>query len=282
MAVRDQRARVLYRLPEQRRFGAGGMPTLLTMVLLAVVVFLGGMVIGRASMTGGGKDGGAATATTAPAATQTPSPTVAATPGTAAAAPAAPAAAATRVGPRRFEAGVGVGYAHSQQGAVAAAANFTRVLSSDLILDTTKRRAAIAALAAPAARARLQKTFDQAVVPLRQGLGVGDTANDGTRVLLRATPVGWRVEDFSDDRAKVAIWVTSVGGSIGGTVAAPIREGWGTTTVELRWVGDDWKLAESTTTDGPVPIADVAPPTAAGELVDKASEFKEFTYAPGP
>jgi len=281
MAVRDQRARVLYRLPEQRRFGAGGMPTLVTLVLLAVVLFLGGMVIGRASMTGGRQGGGAATATTAPAASQTPSPTVAASPGTAAAAP-AETAAATRVGPRRFEAGVGVGYAHSQQGAVAAAANFTRVLSSDLILDTSRRRAAIAALAAPAAKARLQRTFDQAVVSLRQGLGVSDSANDGTQVLLRATPVGWRVEDYSDATAKVAIWVTSVGGSIGGTVAAPIREGWGTTTVELRWVGDDWKLAESTTTDGPVPIADVAPPTAAPELVDKANEFKEFTYAPGP
>jgi hypothetical protein len=280
MAVRDQRARVLYRLPEQRRFGAGGMPTLVTMVLLAVVLFLGGMVIGRASMTGGRQDGGAATATTAPAASQTPSPTVAATPGTAAAP--AEAAAATRVGPRRFEAGVGVGYDHSQQGAVAAAANFTRVLSSDLILDTSRRRAAIAALAAPSAKARLQRTFDQAVVPLRKGLGVSDTANDGAQVLLRATPVGWRVEDYSDEKAKVAIWVTSVGGSVGGTVAAPIREGWGTTTVELRWVGGDWRLAESTTTDGPVPIADVAPPTAAGELVDKANEFKEFTYAPGP
>ena len=279
MAVRDQRARVLYRLPEQRRFGAGGMPTLVTMVLLAVVLFLGGMVIGRASMTRG-QDGGAATATTAPAASQTPSPTVAATPGTAA--DPAEAAAATRVGPRRFEAGVGVGYAHSQQGAVAAAANFTRVLSSDLILDTSRRRAAIAALAAPSAKARLQRTFDQAVVPLRKGLGVSDTANDGAQVLLRATPVGWRVEDYSDEKAKVAIWVTSVGGSVGGTVAAPIREGWGTTTVELRWVGGDWKLAESTTTDGPVPIADVAPPTAAPELVDKANEFKEFTYVPGP
>ena len=280
MAVRDQRARVLYRLPEQRRFGAGGMPTLVTMVLLAVVLFLGGMVIGRASMTGGRQDGGAATATTAPPASQTPSPTVAATPGTAAAAP-AQAAAATKVGPRRFEAGVGVGYAHSQQGAVAAAANFTRVLSSDLILDTSRRRAAIAALAAPSAKARLQRTFDQAVVPLRKGLGVSDTASDGAQVLLRATPVGWRVEDYSDEKVKVAIWVTSVGGSVGGTVAAPIREGWGTTTVELRWVGDDWKLAESTTTDGPVPIADVTPPTAAGELIDKANQFKEFTYAPG-
>jgi hypothetical protein len=278
MAVRDQRARVLYRLPEQRRFGAGGMPTLATMVLLAVVLFLGGMVIGRATMTRDGR-AGAATATTAAAATQTPSPTVAATPGTAAAQ--ADAAASSRVGPRRFEAGVGVGYAHSQQGAVAAAANYTRALSSDLILDTSTRRSAIDALAAPEARARLQKTFDQAVVSLRQGLGVGDGASDSAQVLLRATPVGWRVERYDNETAKVALWVTSVGGSIGGTVLAPIREGWGTTTVELRWVDGDWKQVASTTTDGPVPIADVAPPTAAGELVDQANAFKEFTYAPG-
>jgi hypothetical protein len=279
MAVGDQRARVLYRLPEQRRFGASGTPRLLTLVLLAIVLFLGGMVIGRASMTGD-RDGGAVTATSAPAAAATPSPTVAAPPGTAAAAPAE--GAATKVGPGRFKAGVGVGYARSQQGAVAAAANYTSVLSSDLILDTTRRRAAIDALAAPEAKARLQKTFDQAVVSLRQGLGVTGGPDDDTQVLLRATPVGWRVEDYDNGAAKVAIWVTSVGGSIGGKVPVPIREGWGTTTVTLRWAGGDWKQVESTTTDGPVPIADVAPPTAAPELVDKANEFKEFTYAPGP
>jgi hypothetical protein len=278
--VRDQ-ARVLYRLPEQRRFGASGLPTMLTLVLLAVVLFLGGLVVGRATMTGNPR---ATTAsTTPPAATTAPPATAtAATPDGTAAASGTGAVTNPAVGPRHHLDGVGVGYARSQEGAVAAAANFTRVLSSDLILDTGQRRAAIDVLAAPEARSRLQKTFDQAVVPLRKGLGVSDTASDGAQVLLRATPVGWRVEDYSDEKAKVAIWVTSVGGSIGGTVAAPIREGWGTTTVELRWVGDDWKLAESTTTDGPVPIADVAPPTAAGELVDKANEFKEFTYAPGP
>ena len=276
MAVRDQRARVLYRLPEQRRFGAGGMPSMLTMVLVAVVLFLGGMVIGRATMTRGEPVDGA-TATTAPAATAAPPSTAAAAPGTAA----APAeAAASRVGPQRFEAGVGVGYARSQKGAVAAAANYTRVLSSDLILDKARRRAAINALAAPEAKARLQKTFDQAVVSLRQGLGVKEA--DRAQVLLRATPVGWRVEQYGKGSARVAIWVTSVGGSVGGNVPVPVREGWGTTTVELRWAGGDWKQVDSTTTDGPVPIADVAPPTAAPELVDQANKFKEFTYAPGP
>jgi hypothetical protein len=281
MAVRDQRARVLYRLPEQRRFGAGGMPTLLTMLLLAIVLFLGGLVVGRATMTRD-QAATAAPATTVAAAPAAPAPTAAATPDSTAA-PRAEAAATSGVGPRRLEHGVGVGYAHSQQGAVAAAANYTRALSSALILDTARRRAAIDTLAAPEARARLQRTFDQAVASLRAGLGVSGPAGDRAQVLLRATPVGWRVDQYTKGAARVAIWVTSVGGSLGGdSGTVPVREGWGTTTVSLRWVDGDWKQVRSTTTDGPVPIADVAPPTAAGELVSKANEFKEFTYAPGP
>jgi hypothetical protein len=281
MAVGDQRARVLYRLPEQRRFGAGGMPGLVTMALLALVLFLGGLVIGRASMTRDRAGATAAPATTAPAVTATPAPAETATPGTAAAA--TEGAAASRVGPRRFVKGVGVGYARSQQGAVAAAANYSSVLSSALILDTARRRAAIDTLAAPEAKAGLQKTFDQAVASLRKGLGVTGADTDNVQVLMRANPVGWKVDDYRDGTARVAIWVSGVTGSIGGTgPPVPIREGWGTTTMNLRWVKGDWKLVDSTTVDGPLPIADVSPPTPAPELVSKASEFKEFTYAPGP
>ena len=161
----------------------------MTLVLGAVILFLGGLVVGRATMTG--------------------SPDAAPT--------------SRAVGPRRYLDGVGVGYARSQEGAVAAAANFTRVLSSDLILDDARRRAAIDVLAAPEARSRLQKSFDQAVTSLRQGLGVTGAAGQDAQVLLRATPVGWRVEAYDAGKARVAIWVTSVGGSIGGTnQTAPI------------------------------------------------------------
>ena len=280
MAVRDQ-ARVLYRLPEQRRFGASGVPAMLTLVLVAVVLFLGGLVVGRATMNGR-PAASAAAATTPPAATTAPPATTAAPDGTAATSGAGAAASRT-VGPRRYLHGVGVGYAHNPDGAVAAAANFTRVLSSDLLLDTARRRAAIDVLAAPEARGRLQKTFDQAVASLRLGLGVTGAAAKDAQVLLRATPVGWRVEAYDNGTARVAIWVTSVGGSVGGANGAvPVREAWGTTTVDLRWAGGDWKQVDSTTVDGPVPIADVAPPTATPELLGKANEFKEFTYAPGP
>jgi hypothetical protein len=284
VAVRDDsRARVLYRLPEQRRVGAGGMPSMLSMVLLAVVLFLGGLLVGRATTRGAATDSPAA----APATTAATAPSdqaQAAPPATAATTPQAQAgeAAADRVGPRQVVNEVPVGYQHSEAGAVAAAANYAKVLSSELILDKASRRKAIDTLSAPEARARQQRAFDRAVASLAKGLGVKDGgAADGT-VLLRAVPVGWRLEAYTGDRATVAIWVTSVAGSLGGSPGGvPVQEGWGTTTVELRWVAGDWKQLQSTTTEGPAPVADAATPTAASQLIPEAQEFKEFTYAPG-
>src|SRR4029450_13012151 len=71
MAVRDQ-ARVLHRLPEQRRFGASGLPAMLTLVVGAVVLFLGGLVVGRGSVTRGP---GAAPAADTPPPAPPPAPT---------------------------------------------------------------------------------------------------------------------------------------------------------------------------------------------------------------
>jgi hypothetical protein len=281
VAVGDHsRARVLYRLPEQRRLGAGGLPSMLTTVLLAVVLFLGGLLVGRATTrtTTAGGPSAAAPATTA----VTPAAGEVATPGTAATPQAQAGAAATsRVGPRRVVAGVPVGYEHSQQGAVAAAANYAKVLSSELILDKASRHKAIDTLAAPEARARQQRALDRDVALVAKGLGTGGASRADGTVLLRAVPVGWRLEEYAGDRATVALWVTSVGGSLNGPGGRPVQEGWGTTTVKLRWTGGDWKLLQSTNTDGPTPLADPAAPTAPSQLIPQAQDFKEFTYAPG-
>jgi hypothetical protein len=177
---------------------------------------------------------------------------------------------------------VPVGYQHSVKGAVAAAANYARVLSSTLILDRSRRRAAIEALAAPETLRRQQRAWDQAVAELTKGLGIADGGSQDGTVLLRAVPVGWRLEEYTGDRATVAIWVTSVLGALGGSPGGmPVREAWGTTTVELRWVDGDWKQLQITNKDGPVPIADTATPTAASQLIPEANDFKEFNYAPG-
>jgi hypothetical protein len=282
VAVGDQsRARVLYRLPEQRRLGAGGMPSMLATVLLALVLFLGGLLVGRAITRGtaaGPLDAPATSAATAAPGETTPSAAATTTPQ----AQAGEAAAASRVGPREVVKGVPVGYQHSEQGAVAAAANYARVLSSTLILDQARRRAAIETLAAPETLDRQQRAWDQAAASLTKGLGVKDGSAKEATVLLRAVPVGWRLKAYTGDRATVAIWVTSVLGALGGPPGGvPVREAWGTTTVELRWVDGDWKQLRATNTDGPVPIADPATPTAASQLIPEAQQFKEFNYAPG-
>jgi hypothetical protein len=281
VAVGDHsRARVLYRLPEQRRLGAGGLPGMLAVTLLALVLFLGGLLVGRATTGGTAAGPPAAAPATSAAGARAPGAT---TPD-AAATPQAQVGGATAegAGPRRFEHGVPVGYQHSEQGAVAAAANYVKVLSSTLVLDQASRRKAVDTIAAPEARGRLQRAFDRDIGLLAKGLGVTGGSADAGTVLLRAVPVGWRVEKYSGDRATVAIWITSVGGSLGDPPRGmPVREVWGTTTVQLRWVDGDWKQLDSTITDGPVPIADAAPPTEASRLIPQAQEFKEFTYAPG-
>jgi hypothetical protein len=268
VAVREQsRARVVYRLPEPRRAAAGG--GLGLRLLLVLLAFAAGLAVGRALFTA---------RTAAPPATAASRPAATA-PVAATAATAAPAsgAATSEVGPRRVVDGVPVGYAHSQAGAVAAATNYATVLSSPLILDADRRHRAIQRLAAPRAAAGLQRAFDQTVPLIAKGLGARVGA--GGEVVLRAIPVGWRLDRYDAAAAQVAIWATGVGGSLAGT---PVQEGWGVTTVRLQWSGGDWKLVSTSTSDGPVPIADEQTPTAPAQLVPAAQAFKEYHYAPGP
>jgi hypothetical protein len=55
---------------------------------------------------------------------------------------------------------VPVGWAYSQAGAIAAATNYTAVLSSELLFDSAKRRLAVDTIAAPEARGQLQRALD--------------------------------------------------------------------------------------------------------------------------
>jgi hypothetical protein len=277
MAVQEQgRARVVYGPPTQRRAATGGGLSRTTLLLAALVLFLGGLALGRALYSSAPPAAApAATATAAPPASAVPRATTGAVP----AAPSATGAATSEVGPRRVVANVPVGYAHSRQGAVAAATNYATTMSSPLILDAAARHRAVAVLAAPVARAALNRSLDQTVPLIAKGLGVSSGSGAASQVVLRAIPVGWRLEAYDGSTARVAIWATGVGGSLNGT---PVQEGWGVTTIQLVWVDGDWKELGATTTAGPVPLADEQTPTAPSELVPKARAFKEYHYAPGP
>ncbi len=285
MAIGEQdKARVVYRLPEQRPAGAAPGFGLFAVLGLALLLFGGGLLLGRLTsathtparstktQTASGATGtGTATATT-----------------TAALAMPTAGAATSQVGPARSDNGVPVGYQHSPQGAVAAATNYTAVLSSNLILDQASRQAAIGTLAAPEARAGLESVFAKTVPAITKALGnagtgsaAGGTGASGGKVVLRFIPVGWRLERYDATSARVSIWATGIGGSLN-LNGVPVQEGWGITTVDLRWTDNDWKETSATTRDGPVPVADDSAPTAASVIVPEAQQFKEYHYAPGP
>jgi hypothetical protein len=179
--------------------------------------------------------------------------------------------------PARTQAGVPLGWPHSRQGAVGAAAGYARVLSTMWFLaDADRRHEAVTAMAAPEARLGLQRTQDEIAAGVaRAPFGVG-LARPGVRSLLRTSLLGYRVDRYAPDDAQVALWALVLYGNDGGLAPQAL---YATSTLRLRW-GGDWKLVEAATVPGPVPVQGQATPSPAGDLVDTAEGFKEFSYAP--
>ncbi len=277
MAVTEQsRARVVYRPPDQRSaMPAGGVGRLWVLALVAAV-FAGGMFFGRATTRPAATQGPAATsapATAAPATGATGTPAV--TAGTLTANP----AASPKAGPRQVLDGVGVGWAHSREGALAAATSYAVVLSGDLVFDTVRRRRAVAVLAAPEARAEMQRAWDSAVPVLRKALRLPASGPVADKVVLVTAPLRYFIERYDEATARVSIWTTALAGS---TTGIPVQVGWGVTTIDLRWVGGDWKEVRATTRAAPTPLAlDTEVPSAAATFVQHTQKFKEYDYAPG-
>jgi hypothetical protein len=268
------RARVIYRLPDQRASRVAGpsvAPTRLTLLLLALVLFSGGLVLGRST-----------TRTETPAPTAAPPSVTAANPPAAnppASAGAPAAARASTVGPARVVDGVGVGWAHSRDGAVAAATNYTVALGGTLMFDPVARDKAIAALAAPEAGAALRRALGEAAELTRKGLNLPEGAAAASQAVVVTTPVRHRVERYDHKKARIAIWTAGLAGSQ--TVA--VTQGYGVTVVDLEWVKGDWKQVNVTSRPAPIPLAPGDEvPSKADAFLQLTRNFKEYDYAPQP
>jgi len=280
VAVTEQaRARVVYRPPDQRSARPAGSLGRFGGLALVALVFSGGLLIGRWTGRPAAEPGAAASrATAAPSQASGP----AATSGPAAAAqttPANPAVSAT-AGPRKVVDGVGAGWAHTREGAWAAASTYATVLSGELTFDAARRHKAVAVLAAPEARASLQRSLDDLEAVLRKSLRLPATGPVADKVILRTVPMGWDLVRYDDASAQVAIWTTGLAGS---TTGIPVVQGSGITTVDLRWVRGDWKQTKASTVTGPTPLApETEVPSAAATFAQQTQRFKEFDHAPAP
>lgn len=184
--------------------------------------------------------------------------------------PTTPTESASGPGPVAETNGVPTGYAKTEEGAVAAAANFNLLSAKDELLDESALAEAMRTLAAPdwtEDAERQGKNGYQYVVET-----YGNDADVGAAVL------GFEVADFSDDRATVRLWIVT---TLSGSNRPNVETTWGIVTTDLLWVDDDWRVTGIESSPGPAPVElpSGRPQLTAHQVME---EFNEFRGAPVP
>ncbi|MFE0352209.1 hypothetical protein ACFW2I_01830 [Streptomyces nigra] len=179
-------------------------------------------------------------------------------------------------------AGIPGGYAHDEQGAQSAAANYATVLGSDGMFNASRRHDIVQTIAAPSAASRLQSGFDEdysADLLKRIGLNDDGSAPTGKTFVSRTLPAGTKVTSFSADTATVEVWCNGLFGLAGDASTNPVTSSWFTVTMKLSWSGGDWKVSESSQKTGPTPVTGDNPVSGSEEISKAVQEFGGFTYA---
>lgn len=181
-----------------------------------------------------------------------------------------PAPSAVGPGPSREVAGVPVGYARTEEGATAAATNFSLLASGDQLLDLDALTNAMETLAAPDWK-------NEAQSQARSGYKfIVDRYGDDAEVT--AAVVRYDVASYTPDRAVVRLWTVSVAS---GSKRTNVDEVWGILTVHLVWTGGDWRVEGSDSTSGPAPV-DLPTGTSTESAKTVMEEFHGFDGAPVP
>ena len=161
--------------------------------------------------------------------------------------------------------------------AIAAAATYVSELDGSVLLDSSRLRRTVDRIASAQARPNLVAAYEQAVTQARERLGLATVP--APVVILRAAPVGYRVDSYSSGRATISIWRVGIVGS--GATVDP-QQSWATETVTLLWQRGAWKVSGFSSTPGPTPpLPANVTPTARGDLFRSVPTFEEFTGA-GP
>ncbi|MFI6686332.1 hypothetical protein [Streptomyces sp. NPDC050485] len=178
--------------------------------------------------------------------------------------------------------GIASGFAHDEQGAQSAASNYAVVLGSTGVFQKDSRHRIVDLIYTSEAAASLKGPQDGAYsADFLKKLGLDAQGNppQGNTFVSRTIPVGTKVQSYSGDNAKIAVWYTGLIGMSGPGSTDPVRTTWKTWTFDLKWSNNDWKIATDSQTDGPAPVpGDVAASSA--DVISKAvEEYGGFTYA---
>jgi hypothetical protein len=175
------------------------------------------------------------------------------------------------------------GFAHTEQGAQSAAANYAVALGSAEMFSTVWRHQIVNTVYAPDVAADKQSAMDSAYSNEKFlaniGLGKDGTAPQGQTFVSRVIPVGTKVTSSGVDSTTVEVWYTSLFGLSGEASKNPVTESWYTTTYKLKWVDGDWKIIDFQQKDGPVPVGRDQTASTAEDMTKAVEEYGGFTYA---
>ncbi|MFJ8585582.1 hypothetical protein ACIRD2_13130 [Streptomyces sp. NPDC093595] len=177
---------------------------------------------------------------------------------------------------------VPTGYAHDEQGAQSAAANYAVALGSDGMFNPERRHDIVETIADASAVQKLQAGFDadySEAFLTQIGLNSDGTAPAGSTFVNRTLPAGTKVQSFSQASADIDVWCMGLFGLTGDQSTKPVTSGWFTVSVKLKWNGSDWKVLETSQKTGPTPVTGDNPVSGSEEIAGAVNDFGGFTYA---
>jgi hypothetical protein len=186
---------------------------------------------------------------------------------------AAPASAAAA----RSIAGVPVGFPHTAAGAAGAVAAYQRAFATPAILRPGALRARVEAVATPDyAKAMLAANSPGAARLAAGPLGIGARAR--VRTVYTAVPIGYRIESYGPDRARILIWGFTL---LGNATSVEPAAYFGLSHTEVVWMDGRWMIAETRAGFGPTPSLATRPgPLGAFGVIDLARDLQSYELAP--
>ncbi|MEU6660348.1 hypothetical protein [Streptomyces sp. NPDC046821] len=177
---------------------------------------------------------------------------------------------------------VSSGFAHDEQGAQSAAANYSVALVSADILKPDRRSQIIRQLfvadQVPALEAKFNKAYSADFLS-RLGLDTNGNPPAGQTYVSRTAPVGTKTTSYSDTAATVEVWCTGAFGTAGESTKTPVTNDWFTMTLKLAWADGDWKVESFSQKDGPSPVNGDNRISTADEIAKAVEQYGGFTYA---
>jgi len=187
------------------------------------------------------------------------------------------AATPAKAGAARSLAGVPVSFPDSPAGAAQAVAAYQRAFASPAILREGVLQSRIEAVATPDYAATMLAANSPGAERLAAG-PIGAGVRRGVQTLYSAIPIGYRVESFAPDRARVLTWGFTMLGNA--SLVEPAAY-FGLTHTELVWTEGRWRIAETRGGFGPTPKLATKPgPLGAYGVIDLARGLESYELAP--